>query len=275
MPDNPCRTPLLSADLHCHLLPGIDDGARDMEETVELACALTNYGIHHALVTPHIHADLYPNTRAEILPLCAAVQKELQIRGVDLTLIPGAEVRLDPDSCRPDTWLTLGDRHTHMLVELPPGLPLVANLEAQLFAVQAAGITPIIAHPERQGVLQKDPDLLARWVIERGMLAQGTLSALAGAAAERTVETLENFLVRGLIHVMGTDVHHMDRRMRNLDRATARLQELVGPDNARLIQFENPQALMAGGTVRRPGTAAPLRPAVWWRRLLSPLLPSP
>ncbi len=274
MSEAPCRTPLLSVDLHCHLLPGIDDGARDLAETVELACALTNYGIHQVLVTPHIHAELYPNTRDNIVPLCASVQAELNQRGVELTLIPGAEVRLDPESCRPETWLTLGDRHTHMLVELPPGLPLVANLEAQLFALQAAGITPIIAHPERQGVLQKDPDLLARWVIERGMLAQGTLSTLAGAAAERTVQTLENFLLRGLIHVMGTDVHHLDRRIKNLDRATARLRDLVGPDNARLIQFENPRALVSGGVVHRPSATSPNRPVVWWRRLIAPLLPS-
>lgn len=274
MSEAPCRIPVLGADTHCHLLPGIDDGARDLTETVEVACALSNYGITHVLVTPHIHAELYPNTREQILPLCASVQAELHQRGIELTLVPGAEVRLDPESCRPDTWLTVGDRHTHMLVELPPGLPLVANLEAQLFALQAAGITPIIAHPERQGVLQKDPDLLARWVIERGMLAQGTLSTLAGAAAERTVKTLENFLLRGLIHLMGTDAHHIDRRLKNLDHASARLRDLVGPENARLIQFENPQALISGELVRRPHPTTGFRPPVWWRRLIAPLLPS-
>ncbi|MEB3285306.1 MAG: CpsB/CapC family capsule biosynthesis tyrosine phosphatase [Candidatus Sericytochromatia bacterium] len=272
MSKEPTPSALLSADLHCHLLPGIDDGARDIEETLQLATTLTNYGISAAVVTPHIHAELYPNTREQILTLCQSVQTELRAHGINLTVLPGAEVRLDPESCRPETWVTLGDRQTHLLVELPPGLPMVATIESQLFAIQAAGITPIIAHPERQGILQKNPDLLARWVIERGILAQGTMSTLAGAAAERSVQTLENFLCRGLIHVMGTDVHHQDRRIKNLEQAATRLQQLVGPANAHLIQFENPQALISGGTVRRPRPTPEPRPVTWWRRLIAPLI---
>lgn len=243
---------LLSLDTHCHLLPGIDDGAKDIEESAALAEALVAYGITQVVVTPHIQKDLYPNTRDSILPVVERTQAELTRRGIGLTLVAGAEVRLDPESCTPDQWLTIGDRGTHMLVELPPGLPLVANLEAQLFAIQAAGITPIIAHPERQGVFTKDPELLACWVVERGMLAQGTAGALAGAAAEGTIQTLERFLQRGLIHVLGTDVHHLDRRIRHLERGMERLEALVGPDNARLIRQDNPLALLNGGAVQRP-----------------------
>ena len=181
---------LVALDLHCHLLPGIDDGAKDLEETAAIAEALVAYGIRHVAATSHIQADLYPNTRETLLPLVASTQAFLTARGIPLTLVPGAEVRLDPDSCVPATWLTIGDAGKHMLVELPPGIPLVESMEHQLFSLQAAGITPIIAHPERQAVFQKDPDVLERWVVQKGFLTQGTLCALAGAAGEKTVQAL-------------------------------------------------------------------------------------
>jgi len=262
---------LVSLDTHCHLLPGIDDGARDVEEAAAIAEALVAYGITRVVVTPHVHRDLYPNTRATILPVVAETQAALARRGSPMQLVAGAEVRLDPESCTPDQWLTFGDLGTHMLVELPPGLPLVANLESQLFAIQAAGITPIIAHPERQGVLLREPDLLERWVVERGMLAQGTLCVLAGAASEGTVQALEGFLRRGLIHFLGTDVHHVDRRIRDLSRAAARLEALVGPENARLIRQDNPSALLDGGPIRRPSPVKAAAPTGLLQRLRATL----
>ena len=263
--------PLVALDLHCHLLPGIDDGAKDLDETFAIAEALVAYGITHVAATSHIQADLYPNTRATLLPLVASTQAALAARGVPLTLVAGAEVRLDLESCNPRDWVTIGDRGTHMLVELPPGIPLVESLEQQLFAIQAAGITPIIAHPERQAVFQKDPGVLERWVAEKGMLTQGTLCALAGAAGEKTVGALETFLARGLIHFMGSDAHHLDRRIRDLDKAVARLEALVGPENARLIRQENPASLLTGAAVRRPAPVAPPAPPGLVQRLLTTL----
>lgn len=262
--------PLVALDLHCHLLPGIDDGAKDLDETFALANALVAYGITHVAATSHIQADLYPNTRATLLPLLASTQAALEAQGIPLTLVAGAEVRLDLESCNAHDWVTIGDRGAYMLVELPPGIPLVESLEAQLFAIQAAGITPIIAHPERQAVFQKDPTVLERWVVEKGMLTQGTLCTLAGAAGERTVAALETFLVRGLVHFMGTDAHHLDRRIRDLDKAVARLETLVGADNARTIRLENPSALLTGAPIKRPTpVAVPAQPGLVKRLLAS------
>lgn len=263
---------LLSLDLHCHILPGIDDGAKDFEETCAIARALVAYGITHVAATSHIQADLYPNTRAILLPLLADTQAKLTAEGIPLTLVAGAEVRLDPDSCLPDTWLTIGDQGSYMLVELPPGVPLVEQMENQLFKMQTAGITPIIAHPERQAVFQKHPDVLARWVEQKGFLTQGTLCTLAGAAGERTIDALETFLRRGLVHFMGTDSHHLDRRMRDLDQAVARLEVVVGAENARLIRHDNPRALLTGSPIVRPTpVAAPAPPPGLVKRFLASL----
>lgn len=252
--------PLLAMDLHCHVLPGIDDGAKSLADTEALARRLLEEGIDTVACTSHIQADLYPNTRENLLPLVASTQAHLDAQGIGLKLVAGAEVRLDLDSCRPETWLTIGDMGRYMLVELPPGIPLVESLEAQLFQIQRAGITPIIAHPERQAVLQKDPDVLARWV-DRGMIAQGTMCVLAGAAGERAVTALETFLRRGLIAVMGTDAHQIDRRLRDMRLAADRLTEIVGPENAHVIRFQNPKAVLHGEPVTRPDPATVPAPA--------------
>jgi protein-tyrosine phosphatase len=262
--------PLLALDLHCHILPGIDDGAKTLEDTETLALALVERGIQRVVASSHIMADLYPNRRDILLPLVASTQAHLDACGIPLTLVPGAEVRLDRDSCVASTWLTIGDAGRFMLVELPTGLPLIDHVEAMLFELQAAGITPIIAHPERMVYLQKDPTILSRWV-ERGMLAQGTLCVLAGAAGERAIQTLETYLAEGLIHFMGTDAHAVDRRLRDLDRASARLTELVGEENARLIRLENPTALLTGGEIRRPSPVAPVtREGGLFKKLFAP-----
>lgn len=260
---------LISLDLHCHILPGIDDGAKTLADTETLARKLVEIGVSQVVCSSHIQADLYPNSRAKLLPLVASTQAHLDAQGIPLKLVPGAEVRMDPDSCTPETWVTIGDLGKYVLVEMPPGMPLIGSMEAILFDLQARGITPIIAHPERQAPLQKDPELLASWV-ERGILAQGTLCALAGAASERTVEALEGFLRRGLIAFMGTDAHNVDRRIRDLDQAVLRLEEVVGAENAQLIRFRNPQALLTGEPIIRPAqVAAPAPPGLFQRLLTS------
>jgi protein-tyrosine phosphatase len=247
--------PLLALDLHCHLLPGIDDGAKTLDDTEALARKLVEAGIPYVVASSHIMVGLYPNSRDILLPLVDSTQAHLDALGIPLTLVPGAEVRLDVESCRPETWVTIGDQGKYMLVELPNGMPLISSVEAQLFGLQAQGITPIIAHPEREVFLQKDPTLLEKWV-ERGVLAQGTLCVLAGAAGERAVAAMESYLCRGLIHFMGTDAHGIDRRLRDLDKAAARLEAIVGPENARLIRLENPASLLTGDPIGRPTPVA-------------------
>lgn len=244
-------TPLLSVDFHCHILPGIDDGAKTLEDSEALARRLLDEGISQVVCTSHIMADLYPNSRWKLLPLVSSTQAHFDAVGIPLKLIAGAEVRLDVESCIAANWLTIADEGKYMLVELPTAAPLIESLDRMLYDLQVQGITPIIAHPERMAFLQKDPTILARWV-DRGCLAQGTMCVLGGGAGNPlTLQALETFLREGLIHVMGTDAHQLDRRLKNLRQAADRLTELVGPENARLIRFENPQAILDGREVRR------------------------
>lgn len=261
---------ILHLDLHTHILPGIDDGAKSLDDSEVLARKLVESGITRVVASSHIQADLYPNSREKLLPLVASTQAHLDGLGIPLQLVAGAEVRLDLESCVSETWVTIGDFGRHMLVEMPPGLPLIASIESMLFSIQAQGITPIIAHPERQACLQKDITILERWV-DRGILAQGTLCPLAGAASERTIKVLEGFLQAGLIHFMGSDAHQVDRRVRDLGAAAERVYELVGPENARVILFDNPRALLTGEPVQRPRPYQPPAKPGLFQRFMSSL----
>lgn len=255
--------PLVSVDLHGHLLPGIDDGAKLPEDTLRLAEALLERGIPKAAATSHIYADLYPNERPGILQALEGARGLLKEAGLPLELLAGSEVRLDAESCRASTWLTYGDANKYLLVELPPGVPLQGAIESLLFSIQAAGVTPIIAHPERQAILQKKPELLGEWVA-KGMLAQGTLSVLAGNAAPQTREVLEGFLRKGWIHVVATDAHAVDRRLRDMDKAVVALERVVGEAAARAIRFDNATAVALGRAVAPVPVAAKASAKRWW-----------
>lgn len=243
--------PLLTLDLHCHVLPGIDDGPRDLAEAVAVARALVSVGIRHAVATSHITPGRYPNRRDDLLERVADFQDYLVMARVPLRLLPGAEVRLEDESLQPDVRLTIGDGGQYLLVELPNKALTPQAIESQLRDLLAQGLTPILAHPERYPMLQREPALLARWV-ELGCLAQGTLSVLAGRAAEPAIQALETFLAKGLIHVFGTDAHHVDARLKGLDGAVRRLEALVGPEASQLIRHGNPTALLLGAPIRRP-----------------------
>lgn len=259
----PASEPLVAADLHGHLLPGIDDGAKGPEDTLRLVEGLLERGIHKAACTSHIHADLYPNEREGLLAKLAEAQALVAEAGLPFELFAGSEVRLDLESCRAGTWLTYGDAGKYLLVELPPGLPLQGAIESLLFSIQAAGITPIIAHPERQALLQKKPELLGEWVA-KGMLAQGTLSVLAGNASTQTQEVLEGFLRKGWIHVVATDAHAVDRRLRDMDKALLRLERTVGEAASRAIRFDNASAVAAGRAVAPVQVAPQVGAKRWW-----------
>lgn len=253
----------MAADLHGHLLPGVDDGAKAPEDTLRLAEALLERGIPKAACTSHIHADLYPNERPGLLQALAGAQALLAEAGLPLELFAGSEVRLDSESCRASTWLTYNDANKYLLVELPPGMPLQGAIESLLFSIQAAGITPVIAHPERQALLHKKPELLGEWVA-KGMIAQGTLSVLAGNAAPQTREVLEGFLRKGWIHVVSTDAHAVDRRLRDMDKAVVALERVVGEEAARAIRFDNANAVALGRAVAPVPVSAKASARRWW-----------
>ncbi len=172
-------------DLHCHLLPGIDDGAVDLDMALEMARMAVADGIRTVACTPHIYPGMYENNRAGILAAIDALRIELAERGIDLQLVEGADVHLDPGlvaSIQAGRVPTLaGSRY--LLLE-PPHHVAPPRFEDAIFKLMSAGIVPVITHPERLSWVEDHYELFVR-LSQRGAWMQITAGALTGRCSHR------------------------------------------------------------------------------------------
>lgn len=229
-------------DLHAHILPGLDDGPETLEESLETAQAYVKAGYAAVVATPHVIPGVYENTRAKILRGVRALQEHLDRAGIPLTVLPGAEYHLTDrltSLLEAGELVTLNDNGKYLLVELPfHEIPNHAN--QILFELMLAGITPVIAHPERNDRLVQQPVLLGR-LTEKGVLAQvtaGSLTGLFGSAAKRTANY---FINENIAQFMATDAHGPGRRL----EAAPLAAKLLGAKGIALTR-EYPAKIVSG-----------------------------
>ncbi|MDD4343398.1 MAG: hypothetical protein PHH19_03410 [Eubacteriales bacterium] len=145
-------------DIHNHILPGIDDGSRNIDESISMALALYEAGVREIVATPHFEVGLYFNTRDKILREWEKLQKEFFSRGININLHPGSEVMLTPEVpelLKEGKIMTMKDEGNFILVEFPLSqMPLY--IEDVLYEIKLMGIQPIIAHPERYRKISKE-----------------------------------------------------------------------------------------------------------------------
>jgi protein-tyrosine phosphatase len=194
-------------DLHTHILPGIDDGARTLEDALDMARAFVGEGVTAVAATPHVRDD-YPTSAAEMLQAVSSLQRVLDREGIPLVLLPGAEVavewimRLEARELRR---LTLAGNGRYVLVETPyHGWP--AAVVEGLLRLQTAGFTPVLAHPERNPIVQKTPSLLAP-LVDSGLLVQVTAASLDGRLGKAAHRTGHRLVTSELAHVVASDAH--------------------------------------------------------------------
>lgn len=241
-------------DLHSHILPGLDDGARTFEEALDIARAAVADGIRTIAATPHVRSD-FPTTPEAMEAALAAVRALLADAGVALDVRGGGEVALDRlDQLGPDDLrrFSLGGASRYLLVETPYwGWPL--GLADQLFRVQLAGFVPVLAHPERNGDVVADPGRLVP-LVEAGALVQVTASSIDGRAGRPAAVTARHLLESGLAHLVASDAHAPAVRGVGLSRAV----EAIGDGAlARWLTDLVPAAILADGPI--PERPAPAR----------------
>lgn len=261
-------------DLHCHILPGIDDGASTLAVSLEMARIALDDGIHTMACTPHIYPGLYMNDSDSITAARDVLQNELDAHGIALRLLTGADIHLVPgllDALKCGRAPTLaGSRY--VLLE-PSHHVAPPRFEDSVFSLVAAGYTPVITHPERLHWIEDHADVFKR-LVHQGAWMQVTAGALSGVFGPRAKYWGEWFLGEGLTHILATDAHSSGRRVPRLAEARSIAQRLLGQEEADKLVLGRPQAivdnlppsafpLLAGsaqGTV--PGRGG------WLRRLL-------
>ena len=241
-------------DLHCHILPGLDDGARDLDDSVEMARVAQADGIELICATPHIHPD-HKVVPEELEHRADAVNQELQRQGIGVRVLPAGEISEPMLDRLPDEVLervALGNGRW-LLVEPRPG-PLSQHLEDAVLRLEERGFRSVIAHPERHPGIDFH-DRLAT-LVEMGALVQATAALVAeGPASDYLLELAGE----GLVHLVASDAHssHAGRSLR-LSDGLSRLAEvdLVRP-HLDWVASAGPAAILAGEDVRPPW-AAPL-----------------
>ena len=230
-------------DIHCHVLPETDDGSISLEESVEMCRMAAADGIKTIVATPHLFDGVHaPPTRDDIR---RKIDLVMEASGGVVEIVPGGETRYSHE-----IFQEARDKHTrirlngssYMLLEfdfmmIPP------NIEATIFQIQQAGLTPVIAHPERNARIQLKPEILVG-LIERGAYAQIDAGSLLGSFGKECEASVKQILRAGLAHFLASDGHHQDRRRPLLSKAVSVAAEIGGERYARALVEENPLALI-------------------------------
>ena len=200
---------LLGADMHSHLIPGIDDGSPDLATSVQLVDALVHLGFKKLITTPHVMQDMYPNKRDDILRPYELLKKELDKAGLQVELAVAAEYFLDDNFKkileRKEPLFSFGENL--VLVELSMASePL--DFKELLFEMQMQGYQPVIAHPERYIYQERNKQFFEDLKIA-GYFFQLNIMALAGAYGKSINELAKYFIKHQYYELAGTDLHNL------------------------------------------------------------------
>lgn len=234
-------------DLHCHFLPGIDDGAANLDEALALARAAVADGIRVSVLTPHVHLERYPNERAGIEAAVVALRAELEREGIPLQVRAGGEVRLGAeivDLLEQDRIPFLGELGGYrvMLLEFPhSGIPIGSDRLVRYLV--ARRVRPLVAHPERNRELIAAPDRIKPFV-DMGCMLQLTAGSLIGQFGEGSRVASEHYLAQDWVFALATDAHDLRHRVPNLGAARDLLVDRGEAGLARRLTELNPARLV-------------------------------
>jgi protein-tyrosine phosphatase len=239
-------------DIHAHILPGMDDGAKNWEQTLQMARLAVEDGITLMVATPHLYkkrsvGSTHLNTREIILQRVAQLKDKLYEEKIPLEILPGCDFPLSFESLQfldDGQALTINDANRYLLLELPD-TALPPATEEICFHLQSKGITPIITHPERHMILQEMPYKLKR-LIDLGCLVQMTGNSLTGWFGRGVKKISRQFVKLGYVHLLATDTHDPKRRPPVLSQAVKELSRLVGEKRAQAMVNDIPQKIIAG-----------------------------
>lgn len=230
-------------DIHSHILPGVDDGAKDLAESLAMARMAVADGLTHIFATPH-HRDYSSLSCADVAHRVVQLQSELDKADIPLTLLPGHEVRLYDDMFEDwdkDLAGPLGGSR-YVLAE-PLFHRYDKHTDAMLFELFDRGYLPIMAHPERIRPIQDNLALIESFLI-RGGLTQITAGSLTSSTDWRAKKTAETMLRNGMVHVIASDAHHSYHRTPTLAAARDAAAAIVGLEQANAMVSMRPIAVV-------------------------------
>ena len=237
-------------DLHCHLLPGIDDGPETLDEAIALAAHAVASGITRSVVTPHVHVGRFENDLPSIRRDLAKFQAELERLNIPLELGLGGEIRLGAeiiDLVTESRVPFLGERDGYkiMLLEFPHGHIPVGSDKFVAWMLKNR-IRPMIAHPERNRQIMDDVNKLTPFVT-MGCMLQVTAGSVEGRFGEQARERALDLLARGWVSVLASDAHNLEHRPPELEPGRKAAAQIIGEAESWKLVRDTPLSILGNG----------------------------
>ena len=235
-------------DIHSHILPQLDDGAKSLDAALEMARIAAEDGIQQMVCTPHMFNGLSCNPEpSEVLDRVGALQDSIGKEG--LRVLPGNEVHFSHqilDKVR-DNGVTRLNRLNYMLVEFP-ALTVPVNAREIFQEMLSMGVRPILVHPERNAQIQTRRSMVADF-IEQGVYVPVPAMSVTSEFASAAKNCAESLLRHNCVHFLATDAHRSERRPPILSRGRDAAAEIIGVEKARKLVYDNPLAVITGGVI--------------------------
>ena len=231
-------------DMHCHILPGIDDGARDLSMALEMAHAAVEDGVRAIVCTPHITPGIYDNNATGINQAVSEFAWQLEQNGIDLPVYVGADIRITPDMGKrilDGQWPSIaGTRYFLFEPDHNVLTPGILELAEKLLRMK---LVPVLTHPERLRWLDGHYDLVWKmW--NMGCVIQITAGALTGRFGKQPQSWAHRMLKDGLVDVIATDAHNMHRRPPLLHEGYEAAATIIGKEYAWAMVYDNPLTIL-------------------------------
>lgn len=239
-------------DLHCHILPGVDDGPKNLEESIAMGHVAVQQGITHILCTPHHKNGRYDNPAVNVIAAVKNLQQEFDQRGIELTLFEGQEVRLTGElleDIRHQDILFTDLNNQYLLIEFPAA-EVPAYTDQLFYQLIEQGHTPVIVHPERNDVFSKDPNRLVPY-LEMGVLTQLTAPSVIGFFGRKIQKVARTMLSNRLVYMVASDAHSIQQRGFYLKEAYQEIERDFGSELVRELE-QMTKDLLNGDPVKRP-----------------------
>lgn len=224
-------------DLHCHILPGVDDGAASLQESLSMAEQAIAQGITHLLCTPHHNNGRYENEKSSVIAAVHHLQNALDERNLPLTLLEGQEVRVTGElitAIEKDHLLFTDITDTYLLLEFPTQ-DVPAFSESLFFELRTLGKVPVIVHPERNAIFREDPNRLIPF-LEMGCLAQLTAPSIVGIFGKQIQKTAHEMVTHNLVQMVASDAHGVTKRRFYLKEAYEIIEQEWGKEKVLQMQ---------------------------------------
>jgi protein-tyrosine phosphatase len=251
-------------DLHCHILPQLDDGPQNLEESLQMCRIASLDGIKKIVATPHTLNGVYYNAGQTIREAVNQLNQALKKENIKITVFSGADIHINPDIIKElseDIGLTINSGGRYFMLELPSQV-VPAQTKELIFSLLIEGFIPIITHPERNKAIQEDINCLYT-LVHLGALAQVTSTSLLGGFGPEALDCAKKILAHKLVQIIASDAHSADKRPPKLSEAVKVASNIVGEDFAQDLVTSIPEKIIANEILNLP---SPLKSETTERR---------